>query len=183
MSGLSVAQIIVLLVALQRMGELAYARRNTRRLMQAGGIEAGAGHYKLIVALHAAWLASLFVLVPADAPVVPWLLALFVLLQGGRLWVIASLGRAWTTRIITVPGAPLVRRGPYRFLRHPNYLIVVGEIAVLPLAFGAWRMALVFSVLNAALIAHRIRIEDAALAGRRAVGAAAAGNGGEHQDS
>ena len=95
------------------------------------------------------------------------LLALFVLLQAGRLWVIASLGRFWTTRIITVPGAPLIRRGPYRWLKHPNYLVVAGEIAVLPLAFGLWQVAVVFSVLNALLLWHRIRWENRALAPRR----------------
>jgi methyltransferase len=100
------------------------------------------------------------------------LLALFVLLQAGRVWVVATLGPYWTTRIITLPGAPLVTGGPFRFVRHPNYLVVTGEIAVLPLAFGAWRIALVFSVLNALLLAWRIRVESGALAARRG-GAAA----------
>src|SRR5262249_24074026 len=97
------------------------------------------------------------------------LLAAFAILQGLRLWVLLSLGRYWTTRIITVPGAPLVRRGPYRFLRHPNYLVVAAEIAMLPLAFGAWVVAVVFSALNAALLAWRIALEDQALAPRRQV--------------
>ena len=117
--------------------------------------------------LHGSWLAALWLLVPADAPVIWPLLVLFALLQAARLWVIASLGRYWTTRIITVPGAPLVRRGPYRWIKHPNYLVVAAEIAVLPLAFGAWEIALVFSALNALLLYHRIRVEEAALAPRR----------------
>jgi methyltransferase len=99
---------------------------------------------------------------------VPLLLA-FAVLQGLRLWVLMSLGRYWTTRVITLPDAPLVRRGPYRFLRHPNYLVVAAEIAVLPLAFGAWAVAAVFSALNAALLAWRISLEDHALAPRREV--------------
>lgn len=161
---MSLSQVVVLLVAAERLAELLYARRNTRRLLTQGGIEAGARHYPLFIVLHGGWLLALFFLVPPDAPVDGWLLAVFAALQGARLWVILSLGRFWTTRVITLPGASLVRRGPYRFLRHPNYLIVVAEIAVLPLAFEAWRIALVFSALNLALLAHRIRVENAALA-------------------
>jgi methyltransferase len=160
-------QWLVLAVALLRVAELAYARRNTRRLLQRGGQEVGAGHYPLFVALHAAWLAAIFVSVPADAPPsLPFALLLAALLAA-RAWTIWSLGAYWTTRVITLPGAPLVRRGPYRFLRHPNYVIVAGEIAVLPLIFGAWRLALLFSIANAALLWHRIRVEDQALTPRR----------------
>ena len=162
---MGLAQIVTLLVALQRLAELGYARRNARRLLAAGGVEHGAGHYPLFVALHGAWLVALFVLVPAEAPADWGLLGLYGLLQLGRLWVIASLGRRWTTRVIVVPGAPLVTRGPYRFLRHPNYLIVALEIPVLPLAFGAWQIALGFGLANLALLAHRIRVEERALAG------------------
>jgi methyltransferase len=158
----------VLLVAAQRLAEVAWARRNERHLRAAGGVEIGARHYSLFFILHGSWLAALWLGVPPDAPVVWPLLWLFALLQAARLWVIASLGRYWTTRIITVPGAPLVRRGPYRWLPHPNYLVVAGEIAVLPLAFGAWHVALVFSTLNGLLLWYRFRVEDAALAPRRA---------------
>lgn len=105
-------------------------------------------------------------------------LSFFLLLQGARVWVMLSLGRYWTTRIITVPGAPVVRRGPYRFCRHPNYVIVVGEIAVLPLAFGAWEIALIFSLLNGALLFHRIRVEDSALETRRQIEPAAIADSG-----
>jgi methyltransferase len=164
---LTVPQWIVLAVALQRVAELAYARRNTRRLLAEGGVERGAGHYPLLVAVHAGWLAALFFLVPEGAPVNWPLLALFALLQCARLWIIASLGRFWTTRVITLAGAPLVARGPYRLFRHPNYVVVAAEIAVLPLAFGAWEIALLFSVLNAAVLALRIRVENGALATRR----------------
>jgi len=157
-------QIVALLVAAQRLGELALARRNSKRLLAAGGIEHGAGHYPLIVALHGGWLAALFVLVPPDAPPNWWLLGCYGLLQLGRLWVIASLGARWTTRVIALPGAGHVRRGPYGFLRHPNYLVVAMEIPLLPLAFGAWEMALGFGLANLALLAHRIRVEERALA-------------------
>ena len=158
------AQALVLLVAVQRLGELWLAQRNTRRLRAEGGVEHGAGHYPFMVALHAAWLLALFFAVPAGATPEPWLLGLFVLLQAGRVWVISSLGGRWTTRIIVVPGRAPVRHGPYRLLRHPNYAIVVLEIAVLPLAFGAWGLALGFSLANAALLAVRIRAEERALA-------------------
>ncbi|MSO93423.1 MAG: hypothetical protein EXQ86_08505 [Rhodospirillales bacterium] len=154
---------VLTLVAAQRFAELALARWNTRRLFAAGAVEAGAGHYPLIVALHAAWIVAIAVLVPADAPASVPLLGAFFLLQGARLWVIASLGRFWTTRIVTLPGAPLIRRGPYRFIRHPNYLVVALEIPLLPLAFGVGEIALVFGLANTALLWHRMRVEDTAL--------------------
>jgi methyltransferase len=116
----------------------------------------------LIVAVHAAWLAALWWLAPGRPVHVP-LLLLFVVLQLGRVWVIRTLGPRWTTRIIILPGAPLVASGPYRFVSHPNYLIVIGEIAVLPLVFGLWKVALVFSLLNAVVLAIRIRAEERAL--------------------
>lgn len=161
----SIWHILVALIVLQRLIELALARINTRRLLAAGGIEHGARHYPLMVALHAAWFASLVVFVPADAVLDPLLFVLFLVLQAARVWVIASLGRHWTTRVIVVPGAPLVTRGPYRWLRHPNYLIVVAEITLVPLIAGAWQIAVAFTIANAGLLWHRIRIENAALAG------------------
>lgn len=160
---------ILALVVLERLAGLWLARRNARALRARGGTEAGAGHYPLLVALHAAWLATLFVFVPRDAPIDLVMLAVFAVLMAGRAWILVTLGRYWTTRIFTLPGEPLVRRGPYRFLRHPNYLVVAGEIAVLPLVFGAWEIALVFTALNLPLLAWRIRIEDRALAERRAL--------------
>jgi methyltransferase len=165
---MSFVTIILVLVILQRLGELVYAQRNTSRLLARGAIEIGRRHYPLFVLLHGSWLLVLFVAVPQDAPIDWPLLAIFVVLQALRLWVVATLGPYWTTRILTVPGAPLVRNGPFRFVRHPNYLVVVGEIAALPLVFGAWRIALVFSLLNLVLLAWRIRIEEQALAPRRA---------------
>lgn len=164
---MSIVQWIVLAVATQRVAELLLARRNTRLLLAAGGTEHGAAHYPFLVLVHTAWLIALFVGVPANAPMNWTLLASFVALQGSRVWVIASLGRYWTTRIVTLPGHDLVRKGPYRWVRHPNYMIVAAEIATLPLAFGAWEIALVFSLLNAAILSHRIRVENSALAERR----------------
>ena len=161
--------IVVALVATQRLGELALAMRNTRALLRAGAIEHGRAHYPLFILLHAGWLIALLVLVPAETPILWPPLALFILLQLLRLWVIATLGRFWTTRIVSLPGAALVRRGPYRLVRHPNYLIVAGEVALLPLAFRAWAIAIVFSLLNLALLAWRIWVEERALAPRRAL--------------
>jgi methyltransferase len=154
--------VILALVTLQRLGELWLSNRNTRRLLAQGAREAGASHYPLIVAVHMLWLATLWWLAPGR-PVNGFWLAVYVLLQLGRIWVLATLGRRWTTRIIVLPGAPLVRRGPYRFVNHPNYVVVVGEIAVLPLVFGLWRISLIFSLLNAAVLAIRIREENRAL--------------------
>jgi methyltransferase len=155
------------LVALQRFIELAHARNNTARLRRLGAVEADARGYPLYILLHAGWLTSLAVFVPAAAPPEWPLIGLFALLQLGRIWVIVSLGPCWTTRIITLPDAPLVRTGPYRYFRHPNYLLVVAEIAVLPLAFGAVAIAVAFSALNLMLIARRIGIEERTLTPRR----------------
>ena len=154
---------VLALVTLQRGFELVLARRNTAKLLAQGAVEIGAAHYPLIVVMHAAWLAGLWLLA-WNRPVNPWWLGLFVVLQAGRLWVLSSLGPRWTTRIIVLPGAPLVRRGPYRFLSHPNYMVVAGEILVLPLAFGLVVFGLVFSALNAGVLWVRIRTEQIALA-------------------
>jgi methyltransferase len=158
---------VLALVALQRLAELLYSARNTRRLLARGGVEIGAVQYPFFVLLHAAWLVSMALLIPASR-VPNWtLLGLYVLLQPLRLWSIAALGPYWTTRIITMPQAPLVRHGPYRFFRHPNYVVVCAEIAILPLAFGATELAIVFSFLNASLLSWRIRVEELALMTRR----------------
>ena len=151
-------------VTLQRILELPLARRNTAALLSKGGYEVGGGHYPLIVALHAAWLACLWWLAPGRPIHVPFL-ALFVLLEIGRVWVLSTLGSRWTTRIIIVPGETLVARGPYRFVDHPNYLVVIGEIAVLPLVFGLVEVALLFTILNAIALTIRIKAENAALRG------------------
>ncbi len=161
------AIVLLALVTAQRLGELVLAQRNTRRLLAQGAVEASPGHYPLIVGLHAAWLAGLWLLA-WDRPINLAWLAVFAVLQLLRVWVIATLGGRWTTRILVLPGEPLVRRGPYRLLSHPNYVVVVAEIAVLPLAFGLGLYALVFSLLNAAVLTIRIRAESRALAGSQA---------------
>jgi methyltransferase len=156
------------LVAAERLAELALAGLNTRRLLARGAREAGRAHYPLFMALHGSWLVAIAVTTPIDVrPYWPLVWA-FLGLQLLRVWVIATLRSYWTTRIITLDGAPLVRGGPFRFVRHPNYLVVVAEIAVLPLAFGDWPVAVVWSILNALLLRHRIRIEMTALSGRPA---------------
>jgi methyltransferase len=168
MTGLQWAYVILALVAVQRLAEVAYAERNTRALLARGAVEVGRAHYPLIVLLHAAWLVAIVVFLPRPTPINLVALTAFIVLQGLRVWVLATLGPYWTTRIITLPGAPLVRRGPYKLLRHPNYTVVIGEIAVLPLVFGELRVAIVFSILNAIILFWRIRQENAALAIRRA---------------
>ncbi len=158
------AILILAFVTLQRLAELIVARRNTKALLARGAHEVAPGHYPLIVAVHTFWLAALWWLAPGK-PVFWPLIALFALLQAARLWVLATLGGRWTTRIIILPGAPLVTGGPFRWVRHPNYAVVIGEIAVLPLAFGLWIVAILFSLLNLAVLAVRIKAENRALRG------------------
>jgi len=152
-------------VTAQRLSELVIARRNTMALFARGAREIAPDHYPYMVALHTGWLAGLWMLA-AGQPVQLFWFGLFMLLQVLRLWVLTTLGERWTTRIIILPGAPLVEGGPYRFFKHPNYMIVTGEIAALPLAFGMPAYAILFSVLNAMMLAVRIRVENAALRGQ-----------------
>jgi len=149
-------------VTAQRLSELVIARRNTTALFARGAREIAPDHYPYMVALHTGWLVGLWMLAMGQ-PVQLFWFGLFMLLQVLRLWVLTTLGERWTTRIIILPGAPLVEGGPYRFFKHPNYMIVTGEIAALPLAFGMPLYALVFSLLNAAVLTVRIRAENAAL--------------------
>jgi methyltransferase len=157
--------ILIVLVALQRLGELIYARKNTKALLARGAREVGASHYPLMVLLHAGWIVALFALTDANPPP-QWLwLAIFAVCQALRLWVLFDLGPYWTTRIIVMDGAPAVRRGLYRYVRHPNYLIVAVEVPALPLGLGMPKTALVFGLLNLAILAWRVRVEDAARRG------------------
>ena len=160
-------QWIVLALALFRVVELIVAQRNTKRLLANGGCEFGRQHYPLFVLLHGGWLLVLFFDVPSSTEVNYFFLALLGILFCGRMWVIKALGPYWTTRVISSSEFPLIRNGPYRFVRHPNYWVVTAEIAVLPLCFGAWQWAVVFSVLNAVLLWWRIRIENEALSLRK----------------
>ena len=156
------------LVAAQRLIELGLAASNTRRLLARGAHEVGRAHYPLFVLLHGSWLVAIAVTTPIDRQPYWPLIGVFVVLQLLRVWVVATLGPYWTTRIITLDDAPIVRRGPFRFVRHPNYCVVVAETAVLPLAFGNWPVALTWTILNALLLRHRIRIEMGALSDREA---------------
>lgn len=152
---------LLLLATLQRLIELVIANRNTRALLAEGAYEVGRGHYPAIVFLHVAWLVTLWAFLLAGlVQFQPWAAIAYLVVQGLRLWTLLSLGRYWTTRIIVVPGAPLVRKGPYRFIRHPNYAVVMLEIALLPLALGSWALALGFSIVNAVVLAWRIQVEN-----------------------
>ena len=164
---MALAHIILLFVALQRGMELIYASRNTARLKQRGAVEVGRSHYPFVVLLHVSWLLAIAAGIDRDPMVRPLPLFLFAVLQVLRVWVIVALGRFWTTRIISVDEEPLVRHGPYRYFRHPNYLVVIGEMAVLPLVFDQTANALIFSVLNLVVLAWRIHVEEAALEPRQ----------------
>jgi methyltransferase len=155
---------VLAFVTAERLAELVLANRNTKRLLNRGAREIAAAHYPLIVMLHAAWLGGLWLLA-WDRPVQLTWLAIFAVLQVLRVWVLATLKDRWTTRIVILPEAPLVKTGPYRFLKHPNYTVVIGEIAVLPLVFGLLWYAVVFSILNLLVLSIRITAENAALRG------------------
>lgn len=149
-------------ITVQRIAELGVAGRNTRRLLARGAVESGAEHYRWIVVLHAAWLGGLWLLAWLH-PVSLFWLAIYLVVQGLRIWTVTSLGDRWTTRIITLPGEPLVRRGPYRFLSHPNYIVVAAEMAIGPLVFGLPLYGAVFFLLNGAMLVVRIGAEEKAL--------------------
>lgn len=169
MTSLAAFTALVALVGLERVAELVVSRRNAAWCLARGGREAGRGHYRVMVALHTgflvAMLAEAWIAQPAVPPWVAWsMLGLVLAAQALRWWCIATLGHQWNTRVIVVPGLPLVRRGPYRWLRHPNYLAVVVEGVALPMVHLAWITALAFTLANAALLAVRVSVEDAALA-------------------
>jgi methyltransferase len=159
---LTTAEIILALVTLQRAAELVVARRNTRNLLARGAVELASGHYPLVVAVHAGWLISLWIF-GREQPVNAVALSAYLVLQGLRGWVFWTLGARWTTRIIVLPGERLVSTGPYRYLSHPNYAVVAGEIAVLPLVLYLPWIAAIFTILNAGVLAIRIRAENRAL--------------------
>ena len=170
---MTLAEFILGAVTAQRAGELVLSHYNTRRLMARGAVEVAPRHYPVMVAVHATWLISLWVFgheAPIDTPA----LMFYLVLQGLRFWVMRTLGPRWTTRIIVLPGEPLVKAGPYRYLAHPNYAVVAGEIAVLPLALGLPWLAALFTILNAAVLAIRIRAENRALDASRKTMARAA---------
>ena len=160
--------LLLLAVAVERLAELRLSLRHARWAVDRGGVETGQGHYPWMVLLHTGLLVGCLVeVVVADRPFLPGLgwpmLALVLLAQGLRWWCIGTLGERWNTRVIVVPGLPLVQRGPYSVLRHPNYVAVVVEGFALPLVHTAWVTAVVFSVLNGWLLTVRIRCEQRAL--------------------
>jgi methyltransferase len=168
--ALGPAQIAAVLVLAQRGLEELYSRRNTGRLLRAGAYEVGRGYYPVVATAHLAWIASLLLLIPVDAPVYAPLIAAFVALQLVRYWIIATLGRFWTHRIITLDGAPIERRGPYRFVRHPNYALTIAETFLLPAAFSAWALAIIMTAIWTAVISYKITLEDGALSARKTSG-------------
>ncbi len=162
--------VLIVLVGLERVAELVVSLRNARWSFERGGVESGKGHYPFMVLLHTGFLAGCLVeAIVADRPFVPWLgwpmLAVVLLAQGLRWWCITVLGHQWNTRVIVVPGLSLVATGPYKLIRHPNYVAVVAEGIALPLVHTAWITAVLFLVLNIPLLAVRIRTEEAALDG------------------
>jgi methyltransferase len=169
MTSLVAYTVLLLLVGVERLAELVVSTRNARWSLRRGGVETGRGHYPPMVVLHTGLLVGCLLEVwLLDRPFLPALGLVMVVLvlasQALRWWCIATLGRQWNTRVIVVPGMPLVSSGPYRFLRHPNYVAVVLEGVALPLVHSAWVTALVFTTLNIALLAVRLRAEEAALA-------------------
>lgn len=148
-------------IVVQRLGELVIAKRNTAALLARGAHEVGAAHYPVMVALHSAWVLFLLIFGYSQDIHLGWL-ALYAVLQVFRVWILGTLGRRWTTRIIVID-EPLVAKGPFRFVPHPNYTLVVFEVFVAPMVLGLIWVAFLFSALNAAMLYHRIRVEDGAL--------------------
>ena len=160
-------QLAALSLLIQRGLEELHSQRNTARLLQQGAVEVGRDYYPVVAVTHLAWIAAIACLVPPSASISLVGLAAFLALQPVRYWIIASLGRYWTHRIITLPSAPLISRGPFRFLRHPNYVVTMLETFLLPVAFGAWPLAIIMTAVWGAVLRYKVVLEDAALAARR----------------
>lgn len=154
------ANTILIFILIERITELFWSQRNTKRLIQNGGKEYFGTHYRWIVAFHALWFLFLFFSVSPIAKINPMILIIFVCLEFCRLWVLLTLGSRWTTKIIKIPKEKPITNGPYQFIRHPNYVVVVGEIFIVPLIFGLWELALLGSLIHAILIVHRIKKEN-----------------------
>ena len=160
-------QLAALLLLAQRGLEEIHSARNTRRLLADGGREAGREYYPVVAVTHLAWIASVFFLIPPDAPIVWPLLVVYLLLQVARYWIIGTLGPYWTHRIITLEAAPIIKDGPYKWVRHPNYLVTVLETLLLPAVFGAPALGAIMAAIWSAVLYYKILIEDGALARRR----------------
>lgn len=165
--AIGLPQLAALLVLLQRGAEELHSARNTRALLAEGATEAGASYYPVVATTHLAWIAGLFFLIPSTAKASIVLALVYLALQGVRYWIIGTLGRYWTHRIITLKEAPIVRRGPYKLLRHPNYAVTIAETFLLPAVFGAWALGAIMTAVWAAVLAYKIRLENEALAARR----------------
>jgi len=168
-SNTALAYLFIGIGIFQRLAEVVYAQMNTRALLARGAVEVGRNHYPVMIALHVSWFVAVVLMLPHPPPIYWSAVVIVCLTQFVRLWTLHTLGPYWTTRIITLPEAPVMTNGPYRFMRHPNYAIVVIEIAAFPLVFGEVAVAVVFSILNAAMLYWRIREEDGALESRRAL--------------
>lgn len=160
-------QFAALLILLQRGLEEVHSQKNTRRLLQQGAQEAGRDYYPVVAVTHLAWIASLAFFIPSSASLYTLPLIFFLSLQPMRYWIIATLGRYWTHRIISLENAPIVSRGPYRFFRHPNYVVTLAETMLLPLAFGQFALAGIFTMLWGAVLRYKVHLEDGTLATRR----------------
>jgi len=160
-------QIAALLILVQRGLEELYSARNTKRLIAEGAHEVGREYYPVVAITHLGWIAAVFMLIPASAQIIWPLLVLYLLLQVVRYWVISTLGRYWTHRIITLEDAPVVRSGPYRWLRHPNYIVTIAETFLLPLVFAGVAVAVIFGCVWSAVLYYKILLEDGALDERR----------------
>jgi methyltransferase len=158
--------IVAAFLLCQRGLEELYSARNTRRLIASGGHEVGRAYYPVVATTHLAWIASIAFLIEPDAPIHYLIAEAFLLLQIVRYWVIGSLGRYWTHRIITVESAPLVRKGPYAFMRHPNYAVTVVETLILPMVFGAVALGCIMAAVWTAVLRYKIVLEDGALDAR-----------------
>lgn len=159
-------QIAALIILAQRGLEDRHSSCNTLRLLADGGHETGREYYPVVVITHLAWIAAIFLLIPPQAEIIWPLAGLYLALQVVRYWIILTLGPYWTQRIITPRDAPLVTRGPFRFVRHPNYLVLMLETVLLPLVFGAGEVALLMSAVTAAVLYYKIGLEEQALAAR-----------------
>ena len=167
--AIGLSQIIALLILIQRGAEELYSARNTQALIAAGAREVGRSYYPVVATTHLAWIASLFFLIPATATASYLLAAIYIALQVVRYWVIATLGRFWTHRIFTLDDAPIVRRGPYQYLRHPNYAVTIAETFLLPAVFGAVALGIIMGAVWSAVLAYKIRLEDEALSTRHSL--------------
>jgi methyltransferase len=168
---LGLPQMAALLVLAQRGLEELYSQFNTRALLRKGAYEVGREYYPVVAVTHLCWIAGIALFASTQPPVYSVPLVAFFILQVLRYWIIAALGPYWTHRIIVLPGAPVVKRGPYRFLRHPNYAVTLAETLLLPLAFGEVALAVVFTIIWAVVLRYKIILEDAGLEVRRTQGA------------